>query len=614
MTPRPRLAVALAVAVGSGLALSLAFPPVGAWPLAFGAVVPLLLLLRTSPPGRGFLVGLAYGLAAYGAIIYWILRFGEFAWVALTLLMGLSVALFGLLLPFVTRPGHPIRNAFGVAALWTVVDVVRSAWPLGGFSWGGLGYSQVDDRLLLPLATVAGVWGITFIVIVVNALLAEALAGGGGARARVGRAALAGTLVVLPAAIPWTQADGPGLDVAAIQVDVRVPEGTSSVEEDLIVARRFVDQHRTLAEDPPDLVVWGEGALDPAAAADPATAAAVREVIATVGAPTVAGAVVNLPDGSQRTSVLAFDGEGNVVDRYDKAHLVPFGEYVPWRDRLRWISATDQIPVDRVPGDGPRTIDLATIPTFGTPICFENAFPSLFRGYVRRGATFVVVPVNNASYGFTAAADQHLQMSRMRAAETGRWVVNAAVSGPSAIIDLQGRVVASRELFQTSILRSGIRTSQAQTWYVRLGDWVPWLSLIFVMGLATIPRRRAEVRGTPGPLPPSPRTLVILPTYQEVATIGAVLAGVLAVPEQVDILVVDDSSPDGTADVVRSIAETHARVRLTTRPAKSGLASAYLVGFHVATGEGYDLVVEMDSDPVPRPHGALRAARRRRAP
>ncbi|MGZ8571677.1 MAG: apolipoprotein N-acyltransferase, partial [Actinomycetota bacterium] len=134
MIPRPRLAVALPLAAGSGLALSLAFPPVGAWPVAFVAVGPLLLLLRTSSPRRGFLLGLVYGLASYGAIIYWILRFGEFAWVALTLLMGLSVALFGLLVPFVIRPGHPLRNAFGLAALWTVVDFVRSAWPLGGFS------------------------------------------------------------------------------------------------------------------------------------------------------------------------------------------------------------------------------------------------------------------------------------------------------------------------------------------------------------------------------------------------------------------------------------------------------------------------------------------------
>jgi apolipoprotein N-acyltransferase len=596
VTTRPRLAVALAAAAAGGLVLSLAFPPAGIWPVAFVAVVPLLLLLRDARPGRGALLGLAFGLASFGAILYWILRFGEMAWFALTLLSGLAVAVFGLLVPFVTRRGHPLRNALGIASLWTVVEWVRSAWPLGGFSWGGLGVSQVDDRPLLRLASVGGVWGITFVVVLVNALIAEAIAGGGGVRARAGRVLLAVALVVVPVLIPFPRADGPEVDVAAIQVDVRVPEGTSSLDEDLIVARRFVDLHRSLVADPPDLVLWGEGALDPAAAADPTTAAAVTEAIASVGVPTVAGAVVNDPDGSQHTSALVFDGSGLVVDRYDKVHLVPFGEYVPWRDRLGWLDAIDQVPVDRVPGPGPRTIEGVGLPSFGTPICFENAFPSLVRSFVRAGATFLVVPVNNASYGFTAAAAQHLQMSRMRAVETGRWVVDAAVSGPSAFVDPQGTVVASRELFETSILRERIRTSEARTLYVRLGDWVPWLSLAFVVGLVTIPRRRTAVRGTPGPLPSSPRTLVILPTYKEVDTIGTVVTRVLQAPEHVDVLVVDDSSPDGTADEVRIIAATDPRVRLLVRPEKSGLASAYLDGFRIALDDGYDLVVEMDSD------------------
>ena len=597
MTTRPRLAIALAVAVGSGLALSLAFPPVGAWPIAFVAVVPLMLLLRDARPARGFLLGLAFGLASFGAILYWILRFGEMAWVALTLLSGLSIAVFGLLVPFVTRPGHPLRNALGIAALWTVVDWFRSAWPLGGFSWGSLGVSQVDDRLLLPLTSVTGVWGLTVVVMLVNALLAAAIAGGGPTRARLGRAGLALALVALPVMIPFPRSAGQELDVAVLQADVRVPPGTAGLEEDLIVAQRFVGLHRSLVgEETPDLVLWGEGALDPAAAADPATAASVLDAIATVGAPTVAGAVVNDPDGSQHTSALVFDASGALVDRYDKGHLVPFGEYVPWRDRLGWLDAIDQVSVDRVPGPGPRTLDGIGLPPFGTPICFENAFPSLFRAFVREGATFVVVPVNNASYGFTAAADQHLQMSRMRAVETGRWVVDAAVSGPSAFIDPQGNVVASRGLFQTTILRDRIRISQEQTWYVRLGDWVPWLSLALVVGLVTIPRRRTEVRGIPGPLPASPRTLVILPTYKEVDTIGTVVNAVLALPEHVDVLVVDDSSPDGTADEVRIIAATEPRVRLHVRPEKSGLASAYLEGFRTALADGYELIVEMDSD------------------
>ncbi|TMK89993.1 MAG: glycosyltransferase, partial [Actinobacteria bacterium] len=216
--------------------------------------------------------------------------------------------------------------------------------------------------------------------------------------------------------------------------------------------------------------------------------------------------------------------------------------------------------------------------------------------FVRDGAIYLVVPVNNASYGFTAASDQHLQMSRMRAVETGRWVVDAAVSGVSAFIDTHGQVLTRTGLFQPGILRAQIRSSTATTGFVRWGDWLPILAIVLVVILFLIPRRRPQLPAAPGPLPASPRTLVVLPTFNERDTIERVIAGVLERPEHPDVLVVDDSSPDGTAELVRPIAGRDGRVRLLERPPRSGLASAYLVGFTTAIREGYDLAVEMDSD------------------
>ena len=276
---------------------------------------------------------------------------------------------------------------------------------------------------------------------------------------------------------------------------------------------------------------------------------------------------------------------------------MPFGEYVPWRHELSWISAIQQIPVDRTPGERVHTVSTAGLPPFATPICFENSFPALTRAFVRAGAAFLVVPVNNASYGTTAASAQQLQMSRMRAVEDGRWVVNAAVSGISAFVDPTGRVVAQAGLFRTAIVRHTIRSSDVTTPYVRLGDWFPWLSLVVVAGMLLVPRRRSGVRPAPDPLSPDRRrTLVILPTYEERDTIEWVLARLIALPERVDVLVVDDSSPDGTGELVRAVAADEPRVRLLQRPQKSGLASAYLDGFRVGLADGYDLLVEMDSD------------------
>ena len=364
------------MSLASGLLLSLAFPPAELWPLAFVAVAPLLWLLRSARPRRGALLGFVYGVGFYGATLYWILRFGELAWVGLVTLSALSVAVVGLVGPAVIRAGRPLRTAVGLAALWTLVDWIRGMWPLGGFTWGSLGISQVDDRVLLPLAGLAGVWGVTFVVAAVNALLVETAVGGGGGRRRAALPVLAAALIVAPVLVPFSEPNGGSLDVAAVQVDVRVPPGTDGLDEDRIVAERNVEVHRSLAGAPrPDLVLWGEGALDPGASSDPATVQAVRSAIAEVGAPAAIGAVVDDPDGREFTSALIFDGRGRLIDRYDKVHLVPFGEYVPWRSKLDWISATEQIPVDRTPGSSVHTVAAPGVPPFGTPICFENSFP-----------------------------------------------------------------------------------------------------------------------------------------------------------------------------------------------------------------------------------------------
>ncbi len=594
---RPLFSVALLISLGSGLALSLAFPPAGWWPLAFVGLIPLLWLLQDRGPARGFLLGLAFGLGCYGATIYWIWRFGSMAWVALTLEMGLFAGFFGFLVPVVRRPGRPGLNAVSWAALWTVLEWLRGLWPFGGFTWGTLGISQVANHATVRLATVAGVWGVTFVVVLVNGLLIGAAEGGGATgRSRLGLVVAAVAAVTLPVVIPFGSPQGPSVDIAAIQVDVREAASTKAADEDLGVAALNIRQHESLAVDPPDLAVWGEGALDPAATGDPGTVRAVRRVVAQVGVPTLIGSVTDDPDGRQRTNVLLLDGQGRLAGRYDKVHLVPYGEYVPLRDELSWIRALEQIPVDRAPGEGVHALAVPGVPAFGTPICFENSFPAIPRAFVRDGATFLVVTVNNASYGFTAASAQHEQMSQMRAVETGRWVVDAAVSGISSFIDPTGRVTAREALFRTAILRATIRSSEERTWYVRLGDWLPWFALSFLVAVALIPRRRSIVRPAPTPLPPGYRTLVILPTYDEAATIERVLDGVRGTPGDVQVMVVDDASPDGTGDLARKHAEADPAIRVLERVKRSGLAEAYLHGFHVGLAEGFDLIVEMDSD------------------
>ena len=368
-------------------------------------------------------------------------------------------------------------------------------------------------------------------------------------RSRLGTLGLAAAVILVPAAIPFATASGEPIDVAAIQVDFRnAVAGVTREEGDIAVTRRTLELHRTLAGDAPDLAIWGESALDPGSLA---ILDEVRATIAEVGAPVVSGATsrdIRTAGGGGPelyNQAVGFDAGGAVVDVYRKTHLVPYGEYIPWKPVVGWISALDQIAYELTPGDGVHTLSIPGLPSLGTPICFENSFPTLDREMVRQGARFLVVLTNNAAYDETAASAQHLQMSRMRAIEDGRWVVHAAVSGISAFIEPTGAVDEQTELYEPAVIRRSIRASSSMTPYVRFGDWLPLLSLVFVIGLAAVPRARRARRPDPEPLGPGARALVILPTYDEARTIETVISGLLAY-DGVDLLIVDDSSPDGT--------------------------------------------------------------------
>nr|MBA2599851.1 apolipoprotein N-acyltransferase [Actinomycetota bacterium] len=209
--------------------------------------------------------------------------------------------------------------------------------------------------------------------------------------------------------------------------------------------------------------------------------------IAAVGAPVLTGSTSTdlsalSSGGPLFNQAVLFDAEGMIRGIYRKTHLVPFGEYIPWKRVVGWISALERIPYELAAGDRLHTLAAPGLPAFGTPICFENAFPALERQLVRQGARFLVVLTNNASYGETAASAQHLQMSRMRAIEAGRWVVHAAVSGISAFVDPTGRTYQETDLFEPGVMRGTIRGSSELTPYVRYGDWLPFAAFAFTLG------------------------------------------------------------------------------------------------------------------------------------
>jgi apolipoprotein N-acyltransferase len=597
----PSFPASLIAAAASGFILTLALPPVDAGPLAFIALVPLLWAIRGARARRGAVLGLIFGLVYFGVLLSWLIPITRLGWFVLVAVQAGYMALLLAFTAAVWREESPVRSSFAIAAGWAAVEWLRGLWPVGGFTWGGLGYTQHDNPLLLPLASIAGVWGISFVVASANALVLAA-----GVRFRreplfaTRIIAMAAVAVFLPVLVPIPAPEGPAVDVAVVQGNVpKFVAVGSRIIEDRIVAENHARQHVRLVSDPPDLAVWPENAIDRDPTRDPELGPLVTEPIRAVGAYTLVGAVTETDDGRLFNQDLLYTPDARPVARYTKNHLVPYGEYVPFRRYLSWIKALEQVPRDMTPGERPGLFDIPK-GRFAAVICFENAFPDLVRRFLARNAGFLVVSTNNATFLRSPASAQHVVMSELRAVENGRWVVHAAISGISAIVDHRGRVVGETALFKPAILRADIPQGKARTVFNVIGGWIPVMFFVGALGGFMAARRRKRLETSPSP--DDPRVAVVLPTYNERDNVEEVLRRLLAVGERIDVIVVDDSSPDGTGELVRKHPATQeGRVALMERPGKQGLASAYRDGFRRALDSGYDLVVEMDSDLSHRP-------------
>jgi apolipoprotein N-acyltransferase len=239
------------------------------------------------------------------------------------------------------------------------------------------------------------------------------------------------------------------------------------------------------------------------------------------------------PDGAKVLNLnVLFAPDGEIAGTYSKRHLVPFGESVPFRSQLEHVvSELDQVPRDYAPGRTRGLFDVAGV-TIGTLICFESAFGYQVRPLVRDGAQVIVVSTNNRSYRRSANSDQHVGIGQMRAAETGRPVVQAAISGITAVIDADGVVRARTELFDRTVLQTTVAATGGETPYVRYGEWATLLAVLglgaaaIVATLRTVRQRRAASLDSREPEPEAapagdrtPEHEVTIPAHERESTV-----------------------------------------------------------------------------------------------
>lgn len=516
-----RLRGALVLCALSGALLALAFPRPGWWPLAWVALVPWLIALRLGTGAGALLGSWLGGFVFFGVFLYWLGLFGVSVWFLACVLLGIALLVWGAGVRWMGKLSAPARIV-GAAALWCGIEWVRGLGRFG-FTWGWLGYSQSPALWVLPVARLIGAVGIAFLVVLVNAAIAEAILGvrarepAGRYLTRLATACVIVALVVFGAG-KWVahrgRLTGAPVMVAVVQgsttgplraEQVNVPQSAAELAETREV---YTSLTAEAARQRPVLVVWPESVLSTDPDSDPAVAEWVARSARLAHAWLLAGGPYVDKRGRQFNSAYLYAASGNQVARYDKVQLVPFGEYVPWRRHLPFIERYHVRETDFAAGAVHRVLQ-AGIVAVGPMICFESIFPQISYELTQRGAQLLVVMTNDAWFGRTAAAEQHRQIAILRAVETDRWVVRAASGGISSIISPQGRVVAEAGLFQRKAISHEVRLGPAGARRRSLGVAFGWLmvflSVAFVIAPAALPRRRKVARGArPSPRPRRP--------------------------------------------------------------------------------------------------------------
>ena len=501
------------LALLSGLLLFLSFPKFGHGALAWVALGPLLMALHGAGAARAFRLGYLTGAASALGLLYWtalvVIQYGGLslpAGIAAMVLLCLAVALFPSAFAWLVARWSA---AFGPAGLllapfaWVATELLRNRSFLN-FPWCLLGYSQQGNLPFVQIASVTAVYGVSFLVVLVSALLAWIAVE---TRAAMRRRALLGLVAALGGSWAWGTwiltrpfEESGSIRVGLVQAAIRQDEKWAPES-----AWRNVGRHIELTDQAAArgarLVVWPESAVPFLFDENPVLAEALRATVRRHGIYLLLGNDDREygPADQHRIFVGAkmLSPGGELGFRYHKIRLVPFGEYVPLQPLLtlggRVTAKLVRQVSDFTPGTEP-VVGEVDGRGFGAFICYEAIFPELVREFTARGSDLLVNITNDAWYGRTSAPYQHLAMAAFRAVENGRYLVRAANTGITAVVDPRGRVLEPTRLFERTVLVRDVPLVSGRTFYSRHGDLFAWACVAVTLAALAATGRGPRIR------------------------------------------------------------------------------------------------------------------------
>ena len=492
------IAKQLFLCVISSILLILSFPNFNLWIFAWFGFLPLFFVLEGKNRIKAFLFSYFTGVIFWAGAIYWLVHVTLSGTIILILYLALYFGFFGLI---VSCSGPlTLRFTLLIPSAWVLLEYLRSHL-LTGFPWALLGYSQYLNLPVIQIADITGAWGVSFLVMIVNAgiysLVRKRVAAVRSPRIFV--ISLLCLMIVLAYGYykiyeTKRQRDsGQRIKISVIQANIPQELKWDARAKDFVIQEYFV-LTKQAAKEKPDLIIWPEAASPEVVGEQNQYFQDIKSLAQETNTPLLFGAVL-VQDQFYHNSALLLSRKGIWLSRYDKLHLVPFGEYIPLKKIFGFLETIAPIG-DIVPGKEYTVFKLLAFNSqppakFAVLICFEDLFPELSRELKKRGADFLVNITNDAWYKKTSAPFQHLQASAFRAVENRVSLARAANTGVSGFISPEGKIISLKAFskgYRTQDLSLGLKS---QTFYTRFGDIFIFACFIFYLyGITAAFRKR----------------------------------------------------------------------------------------------------------------------------
>lgn len=480
----------------SGLLLTAAFPTIGIDWLAWFALIPLLAALRQAPPKHAMRLGFIAGLVHFFSLLYWLIpTMRIYGYLPLYVCIPVLILFAGVLALFMTvfttalsrLASKPVWCALLIPVLWVTVEYMRT-FIFSGFPWELLGYSLYSRLNLIQIADIAGVYGVSFLVAFANAagfILVMSITNGKWQDSPVSKKLAGGMIVAFAIGLGLTWFYG------TLRIDTIDKEAASAPKATITVVQGNIDQKSkwdaafvfetvkkynalslSARSHNPDLIIWPESAAPFYFLYEVPPTKMVMKGVKNTGTHFLIGSPAF---GKQGELVEYFNRAyligpgGGVLAKYDKAHLVPFGEYTPYKQYLPFLGKMVEHVGDFSPGKRGETIFLKDI-GLGVQICYEIIFPGLSRAAVKNKAQLLLNITNDAWYGKTGGPFQHFSMVVFRAVENRRPLARAANTGISGFIDPVGRILDATPLFVETTVTRELPLLNKMAIYTRFGD------------------------------------------------------------------------------------------------------------------------------------------------